>query len=60
MITYNNIAMIQTGHSNGAATSDEQKILSNLIFYMNQILFNMYYNVDYAAMDITPPTVPVI
>lgn len=60
MITYNNIAMIQTGHSNGAATSDEQKILSNLILYMNQILFNMYYNVDYAAMDITPPTVPVI
>lgn len=26
--------MIQTGHSNGSATSDEQKILANLIFYM--------------------------
>ena len=60
LVTYNNAAMIQTGHSNGAATSDEQKILQNLIFYMNQILFNMYYNVDYAAMDATPPTTPVI
>ena len=60
LVTYNNAAMIQTGHSDGAATSDEQKILQNLIFYMNQILFNMYYNVDYAAMDVTPPTTPVI
>ena len=60
LATYNNAAMIQTGHSNGAATSDEQKILQNLIFYMNQILFDMYYNVDYAAMDVTPPTTPVI
>lgn len=60
LVTYNNAAMIQTGHSNGAATSDEQKILQNLIFYMNQILFNMYHNVDYAAMDVTPPTTPEI
>ena len=30
LTTYNNCAMIQTGHSNGAATEDEQKILANL------------------------------
>lgn len=60
LVTYNNAAMILTGHSNGAATSDEQKILQNLIFYMNQIMFNMQNNVDYAAMDATPPTTPVL
>lgn len=34
LTTYKNGAMIQTGHSNGSATNDEQKILANLIFYM--------------------------
>ncbi len=29
-----NVAMIQTGHSNGAATADEQKIIANTLFYM--------------------------
>lgn len=32
--TYGNNAMIQTGHSNGSATDDEQKIIANIIFYM--------------------------
>ena len=32
--TYGNNAFIQTGHSNGSATSDEQKIIANIIFYM--------------------------
>ena len=32
--TYNNTAMIQTGHSNCQATSDEQKIIANTIFFM--------------------------
>ena len=26
--------MIQTGHSSGQATEDEQKIIANIIFYM--------------------------
>ena len=33
-------SMINTGHSSGAATSDEQKILTNLIFY----LYSLYNN----------------
>ena len=33
LTTYGNNAMIQIGHSNGAATEDEQKILTNIIFY---------------------------
>jgi len=32
--TYGNNAFIQTGHSNGKATADEQKIIANIIFYM--------------------------
>ena len=32
--TYGNNAFIQTGHSNGSATADEQKIIANIIFYM--------------------------
>ncbi len=32
--TYGNNAFIQTGHSNGNATADEQKIIANIIFYM--------------------------
>lgn len=31
--TYGNNAFIQTGHSNGQATPDEQKIIANIIFY---------------------------
>ena len=32
--TYGNNAFIQTGHKNGEATADEQKIIANIIFYM--------------------------
>lgn len=54
LTTWNNCAMIQTGHSNGAATIDEQKILANLIFYTNQLTStnNMY---DYTVRDIKAP-----
>ena len=58
--TYNNCAMIQTGHSNGAATSDEQKILANLIFYMNQLLFNTYTTNDASAQDVAKPNNPSV
>ncbi len=32
--TYNNTAFIQTGHSNGTASPDEQKILANVFYYL--------------------------
>lgn len=32
--TYRNTAFIQTGHSNGAASADEQKILANVFYYL--------------------------
>lgn len=32
--TFNNTAFIQTGHSNGVASPDEQKILANVFYYL--------------------------
>ena len=34
LTTYKNRAMIMTGHSNGQATEDEQKLIANTIFYL--------------------------
>ena len=34
LTVYENCAFIQTGHTSGAATDDEQKILANIIFYL--------------------------
>ena len=34
LATYNNTAIIQTGHSNASAEIDEQKIIANTIFFM--------------------------
>lgn len=58
LTTYNNCAMIQTGHSDGQATPDEQKILANLVFYCYQMLFGSYYVTDMAAMDYAAPNAP--
>lgn len=57
LCTYNNTAMIQTGHSNGNATEDEQKIIANLIFYMNQLLFNACSLCDASAQDTASPRI---
>lgn len=36
LVSNKNLAMIQTGHSNGNATDDERKILANTLFYLYQ------------------------
>ena len=36
LTTNNNTAMIQTGHTNGMSTPDEQKIIANTLFYLKQ------------------------
>ena len=59
LTTYNNCAMIQTGHSSGQATEDEQKILANLIFYSYQ-LTSVTAVTDNSAMDTTAPNTPTI
>ena len=37
LVSNNNLALIQTGHSNGQATDDERKVLANTLFYLHQI-----------------------
>ena len=36
LITNNRMAMIQTGHSNGQATTDEQMVIANTLIYLAQ------------------------
>lgn len=56
--TYNNCARIQTGDGCAASSNDEQKIIANLIFYMNQLLFNTYTTNDASAQDVAKPNTP--
>lgn len=37
LITKNNLAMIQTGHSNGTSTLDERKIIANTLYNLAQV-----------------------
>ena len=55
----NNCAMIQTGHSNCEATSDEQKILANLIFYLADLDSELKYE-DKDFRDVDAPNAPTI
>ena len=59
LTTYQNCAMIQTGHSNCEATSDEQKILANLIFYLADLDSELKYE-DRDFKDVDAPNAPVI
>lgn len=60
LATYNNCATIMTGHSGGTATTDEQKILANTIFYCNQLIFNTWYSKDSSAQDFASPNSPIV
>lgn len=55
LTTLNNVAMIQTGHSNGIATTDEQKILTNTLYYLAQTTNQMTFD-DHSAQDLTAPS----
>lgn len=59
LTTYNNCAMIMTGHSNGEATIDEQKILANTIFYTYQ-LTTKNKHLDHSGQDVGSPGLPYI
>lgn len=59
LTTYNNCGLIMTGHSNGAATEDEQKIIANLIFY-NYQLSEATSVTDNSSMDTTAPNKPKV
>ncbi|AQR93728.1 Ig-like domain-containing protein [Clostridium saccharoperbutylacetonicum] len=59
LTTWNNCAMIQTGHSNGAATPDEQKVLANTIFYLGQLTSDTSCD-DHKGQDLTAPDKVII
>lgn len=56
LFTHNQMAMIQTGHSNGQATDDERKILANTLFYLKQLTHETRME-DKSATDITSPVI---
>ena len=57
LTTWNNTAMIQTGHSNGASTEDERKVLANTLFYLKQLTHKTEI-LDNSARDIANPNKP--
>ena len=59
LTTYNNMAMSQTGHSTGQATEDEQKVLANTLFYLNQLSNDNFLD-DYSGQDVKAPNIPSI
>ncbi len=57
LTTWNNMAQIQTGHSNASATLDEQKIIANTLIYLAQ--FTQATSADaHCAMDVAAPDKP--
>ena len=54
LTTWNNTAMIQTGHSNGESTEDERKVLANTLFYLKQLTHKTEI-LDNSARDIADP-----
>ena len=60
ILSNNNVAIIQTGHSSGTATEDEQKIIMNVIFSCFQLLIDKYQMNDYSAMDYAAPKEPEV
>ena len=57
LTTWNNTAMIQTGHSNGESTEDERKVLANTLFYLKQLTHKTEI-LDNSARDIADPNKP--
>ena len=54
LTTWNNTAMIQTGHSRGESTEDERKVLANTLFYLKQLTKKTEV-LDNSARDIAEP-----
>jgi hypothetical protein len=59
LTTWSNVAMIQTGHSEGQATPDEQKVLANTLFYLAQITTDTSWN-DHKGQDLAAPIAPTV
>ncbi len=56
LFSRNQLAMIQTGHSNGKASDDERKVLANTLFYLKQLTGTTQVE-DKSAYDLAAPGV---
>ena len=59
LTTWNNAAMIQTGHSNGASTLDERRVLANTLWYLAQFSTDTTAQVC-SALDLAAPDIPAV
>ena len=57
LTTWNNTAMIQTGHSSGESTEAERKVLANTLFSLKQLTKKTEI-LDNSARDIANPNKP--
>lgn len=57
LVSYNQLAMIQTGHSNGQASDDECKVIANTLFYLKQFTADNKAK-DNSFYDLTIPSKP--
>ncbi|MGX7150733.1 hypothetical protein [Enterococcus ureasiticus] len=55
--TNGNVGMIQTGHSNGASTVDERKIIANTLYNLAQVSLDNFAN-DQTVKDDVAPELP--
>ena len=56
LTTYNNTAMIQSGHSRCNSTIDERKLLANTIIYLTQRTYNQFV-LDHSSQDLKGPQI---
>jgi hypothetical protein len=56
LTSWSNAAMTQTGHSNGDATPDEQKVTANTLFYLSQITTDTSWS-DHKGQDLDAPAI---
>lgn len=59
LTTYNNTAMIQTGHSNCESTENERKVLANTLFYLKQTTSATSFT-DNSSQDYKAPNAPTV
>jgi len=59
LTTWNNAALIQTGHSSGASTLDEKKVIANTLWYLAQLTADTTAKVC-SAFDLAAPDTPTV
>ena len=59
LTTWNNAAMIQTGHTGGQSTPDERKVIANTLWYLSQFTTDTTSKVC-SAFDLAAPDIPTV